>query len=101
MLVCPAQFGTDADYAELVDGLRARGHPVLVTPLKFTDWLRLIPAAQLVGSGHLTARTAAPHTVARVASLEAQGASPRLEAQPRPQAAPAGRHEVCLTAPNT
>ena len=45
VLVCPAQFGTDADYAELVDGLRQRGHPVMVVPLKFTDWLRLIPAS--------------------------------------------------------
>ena len=45
VLVCPAQFGTDADYAELVDGLRARGHPVSVVPLQFTDWLRLIPAS--------------------------------------------------------
>ena len=45
VLVCPAQFGTDADYAELVDGLRQRGHPVSVVPLKFTDWLRLIPAS--------------------------------------------------------
>ena len=45
VLVCPAQFGTAEDYAELVEALEARGHPVVVTPLKFTDWLRLIPAS--------------------------------------------------------
>jgi hypothetical protein len=44
VLICPAQFGTLADYKELVDELQARGHPVVVAPLKFTDWLRLIPA---------------------------------------------------------
>jgi pimeloyl-ACP methyl ester carboxylesterase len=45
VLVCPAQFGTDKDYADLVDGLCARGHRVAVAPLVFTDWLRLIPAS--------------------------------------------------------
>jgi hypothetical protein len=45
VIVCPAQFGTENDYAELVAGLRARGHPVYVAPLIFTDWLRLIPAS--------------------------------------------------------
>ena len=45
MLVCPAQFGTENDYEELVDSLRARGHPTIVAPLKPTDWLRLIPAS--------------------------------------------------------
>ena len=45
VLVCPAQFGTDQDYADLAQGLRARGHPVAVAPLVFTDWLRLIPAS--------------------------------------------------------
>ena len=45
VLVCPAQFGTDKDYADLVQGLRARGHPVAVAPLVFKDWLRLIPAS--------------------------------------------------------
>ena len=39
-----AQFGTKADYQELVDGLQARGHPVVVAPLSFADWLKLIPA---------------------------------------------------------
>jgi ankyrin repeat protein len=45
VLICPAQFGTQADYQELVDELQARGHPVMVAPVVFTDWLRLIPAA--------------------------------------------------------
>lgn len=45
VLVCPAQFGTSDDYAELVDALRERGHPVVVAPLAFTDWLRLIPSS--------------------------------------------------------
>ena len=46
VLICPAQFGTADDYEELVDGLKALGHhPVVVAPLRFTDWLRLIPAA--------------------------------------------------------
>jgi len=45
VLVCPAQFGTLADYQEMVNELQARGHPVLVAPLQFTDWLRLIPAS--------------------------------------------------------
>lgn len=44
VLICPAQFGTKADYQELVDGLQARGHPVVVAPLSFPDWLKLIPA---------------------------------------------------------
>jgi pimeloyl-ACP methyl ester carboxylesterase len=45
VLICPAQFGTLADYKELVNTLEAKGHPTVVTPLKFTDWLRLIPAS--------------------------------------------------------
>jgi hypothetical protein len=39
------QFGTAADYVELATALSAAGHPVKVAPLKFTDWLRLIPAS--------------------------------------------------------
>ena len=45
VIVCPAQFGTLSDYQELVDELQARGHPTVVAPLAFTDWLRLIPAS--------------------------------------------------------
>ena len=49
VIVCPAMFGTVKDYTDLVDGLRQRGHPVLVMPLKFTDWfsasLQLISAS--------------------------------------------------------
>lgn len=45
VIVCPAQFGTRDDYEELVEALQARGHPVVVAPLKPTDWLRLIPAS--------------------------------------------------------
>lgn len=45
VIVCPAQFGTLKDYQELVDELQARGHPTVVAPLAFTDWLRLIPAS--------------------------------------------------------
>ena len=45
VLICPAQFGTLADYQELVDGLTARGHPTIVAPLEFKDWFRLIPAS--------------------------------------------------------
>jgi hypothetical protein len=45
VVVCPAQLGTERDYADLTDALRERGHPVVVAPLRFTDWLRLIPAA--------------------------------------------------------
>jgi hypothetical protein len=45
VLICPAQFGTAQDYSELVEALQARGYPVSVTPLAFTDWLRLVPAA--------------------------------------------------------
>ena len=30
---------------ELVDALQAQGHPTIVAPLKFKDWLRLIPAS--------------------------------------------------------
>merc|ERR1719343_1401875 len=44
VLICPAQFGTLADYNELVNALEARGLPAFVAPLKFTDWLRLIPS---------------------------------------------------------
>jgi len=49
VLICPAQFGTEADYAELVAALEARGHPVGVAPLLFTDWLQIlksIPTAE-------------------------------------------------------
>ena len=45
VLICPAQFGTDNDYADLIEGLSARGHPVMVAPLEFAAWFRLIPAA--------------------------------------------------------
>ena len=45
VIVCPAQFGTEDDYAELINALRAKGHPTIVAPLVFTDWLRLIPAS--------------------------------------------------------
>jgi len=45
VLICPAQFGTASDYAELSSALSAAGHPVKVAPLRFTDWLRLIPAS--------------------------------------------------------
>ena len=44
VLVCPAQFGTEADYADLVSQLTSRGHSTTVAPLKFTDWLRLLPS---------------------------------------------------------
>jgi len=49
VIVCPAMFGTVKDYTDLVDGLRRRGHPVRVMPLKYTDWftaaLQLVPAS--------------------------------------------------------
>lgn len=45
VIVCPAQFGTLSNYEDLVQSLQARGHPVIVAPLKFTDWFRLIPAS--------------------------------------------------------
>ena len=45
VIVCPAQFGTDQDYEELVTALRARGHPTIVAPLQPTDWLKLVPAS--------------------------------------------------------
>ena len=32
VIVCPAQFGTEDDYEELVTSLRARGHPTIVAP---------------------------------------------------------------------
>ena len=46
VLVCPAQFGTDKDYAELVDGLRQRGHPVSVVPLQSSPTGRPLTLAQ-------------------------------------------------------
>ena len=45
VLVCPAQFGTASDYAELVEALESRGHPTVVAPLELRDWFRLIPAS--------------------------------------------------------
>mmetsp|Transcript_54789 Transcript_54789/g.102732 ORF Transcript_54789/g.102732 Transcript_54789/m.102732 type:complete len:601 (+) Transcript_54789:74-1876(+) len=45
VIICPAQFGTLSNYEDLVESLQARGHPVIVAPLKFTDWFRLIPAS--------------------------------------------------------
>ena len=62
VIVCPAQFGTADDYAELVDSLTARGHPVVVVPLEFTDWLRLIPASLTpeYWKGELSAEVALP-----------------------------------------
>ena len=42
VLICPAQFGTTADYQELIGALEARGHPVAVAPLQFTDWLQIL-----------------------------------------------------------
>ena len=62
VIVCPAQFGTEGDYAELIDALRARGHPVFIAPLQFTDWLRLIPASltKEYWTGELRPETALP-----------------------------------------
>eukprot|EP00966_Prymnesium_polylepis_P091810 2125306-Prymnesium_polylepis.2 len=45
VVICPAQFGTASDYADLSAQLEARGHPTSVAPLKRFDWFRLIPAA--------------------------------------------------------
>ncbi|KAL1528890.1 hypothetical protein AB1Y20_010213 [Prymnesium parvum] len=44
VLLCPAQFGTEADYSELKEQLEARGHPTRVVQLKRTDWFRLLPS---------------------------------------------------------
>lgn len=62
VLVCPAQFGTAGDYEELTRNLEERGHPTSVVPLKFTDWLRLIPASLTpeYWQGNLRAEVALP-----------------------------------------
>ena len=45
VLVCPAQFGTADDYADLTAALEARGHPTAVAPLDRFSWFRLLPAS--------------------------------------------------------
>eukprot|EP00613_Pedinella_sp_CCMP2098_P069632 CAMPEP_0171907830 /NCGR_PEP_ID=MMETSP0993-20121228/7310_1 /TAXON_ID=483369 /ORGANISM="non described non described, Strain CCMP2098" /LENGTH=353 /DNA_ID=CAMNT_0012540207 /DNA_START=70 /DNA_END=1131 /DNA_ORIENTATION=- len=46
VVICPAQFGTKEDYADLVEALLAAGHPaVAVAPLSRLSWLRIVPSA--------------------------------------------------------
>lgn len=45
VIIAPAQFGREEDYADLVRLLEARGHPTYVAPLVRRDWLRLLPAS--------------------------------------------------------
>lgn len=44
VVLCPAQFGTDADYDDLKSDLRGRGFMLYVAPLSRFDWLRIIPS---------------------------------------------------------
>ena len=62
VLLCPAQFGTESDYQELVETLRGRGHETTVAPLARFDWFRLLPAAFTAEywTGELKPQTALP-----------------------------------------
>jgi len=78
IIICPAQFGTTADYADLLAQLQAAGHPALVAPLKRTDWFRLIPASLTAEywRGELRPETALPfYFEALDAAVEATRAS--------------------------
>ena len=44
VVLCPAQFGTAADYDTLKADLRSRGFDLYPAPLRRFDWLRIVPA---------------------------------------------------------
>mmetsp|Transcript_13908 Transcript_13908/g.27474 ORF Transcript_13908/g.27474 Transcript_13908/m.27474 type:complete len:349 (-) Transcript_13908:29-1075(-) len=44
VILCPAQFGTPADYTELVGLMEQRGFAVYPAPLSRFDWLKIVPS---------------------------------------------------------
>jgi len=44
VILCPAQFGTPADYKEFVGLMEDRGFAVYPAPLSRFDWLKIVPA---------------------------------------------------------
>lgn len=44
VVLCPAQFGTPADYEDLVVDLRERGLQLYPAPLSRFDWLKIVPS---------------------------------------------------------
>jgi hypothetical protein len=47
LILCPAQFGTPADYVEIVELLSDRGFQTYIAPLSRIDWLRIVPSTNI------------------------------------------------------